>query len=210
MKRRVLLAVAFALLASAGARAVDLSSQVLQRLESPAVLQGEFEQSRSLKGFRNPLVSRGEFVLARAKGIVWDTRQPFASTLVITRDKLLARRADGTIATQLDAAREPALRLINELMFALLGGDLQVLARQFRIEGELRGDSGWKLVLTPTDALLKAQFESISLEGDKQVKLVRIAERNGDITQIRFQALRASPELAAEAAKRFEDVQHGG
>jgi hypothetical protein len=204
VKRRTLLAASGALVLCANARAADPSAQVLQRLESPAVLQGEFEQSRSLQGFKHPLVSRGEFLLARSKGIVWDTKQPFASTVVITRDKLLARRADGTVATQLDAAKEPALRLVNELMFALLGGDLPALARRFRIEGELLGHSGWKLQLTPTDALLKSQFESIALEGDRQVKRVRIAERNGDVTQIGFSELRASASLGAEAAKRFE------
>lgn len=207
MKRRALLLLALAGTACA-AHAADLQAEVLKRLESAPVLQGEFEQSKSLKGFKNPLVSKGEFLLARSQGIVWDTKQPFASTLVLTRDRLLARRADGSVATQMDASREPALRLVNELMFALLAGDLAVLASRFKVEGELQGAQGWKLQLTPTDALLAGQFSSIALEGDRHVKLVRLAERSGDLTLIRFSALRSAPALAPEQARRFEGA-HG-
>jgi hypothetical protein len=82
MKRRVLLlALGCAAIAS---EAADLQAEVLKRLDASPVLQGEFEQSKSLKGFKNPLVSKGEFLLARSQGIVWETKQPFASTLVIT------------------------------------------------------------------------------------------------------------------------------
>jgi hypothetical protein len=203
-RRSLLLAL---LCCAAGVQAADLQAEVLRRLDASPVLQGEFEQSRSLKGFKNPLVSRGEFLLARNQGIVWETKQPFASSLVITRDRLLARRADGSVATQMDASREPALRLINEVMFALLAGDLAALAHRFKVDGEVQGAQGWRLQLTPTDALLAGQFSSIALEGDQHVKQVRIAERNGDLTQIRFTALRGSATLSPEAAKRFEGAR---
>jgi hypothetical protein len=206
MKRRVLLLVLGC--AAVAAQGADLQAEVLKRLDASPVLQGEFEQSKSLKGFKNPLVSKGEFLLARSQGIVWETKQPFASTLVITRERLLARRADGSVATQMDASREPALRLVNELMFALLAGDLGVLAQRFKVEGELQGAQGWKLQLTPTDALLAGQFAGITLEGDRHVKAVRLAERNGDTTQIRFGAVRSATALSPEAAKRFE-AAHG-
>jgi hypothetical protein len=205
-RRAVLLALACSAVA---VRAADLQAEVLKRLDAAPVLHGEFEQSRSLKGFKNPLVSRGEFVLARSQGIVWETKQPFASTLVVTRDRLLARRADGSVATQMDAGREPALRLVNELMFALLAGDLAALSGRFKVEGELQGAQGWRLQLTPTDALLAGQFSAIALEGDRHVRLVRLAERNGDTTQIRFAALRSAAALSPEAARRFEGA-HGG
>ncbi len=204
MQRRAVCSLALLLLGLPQAWGADLPAQVLQRLESPPVLQGEFEQTRTLKGFRNPLVSRGDFVLARGKGIAWLTKQPFASSLVITRDKLLARRADGSVATQMDATREPALRMVNELMFALLAGDVATLGKQFKVNGELQGAQGWRLQLTPTDTMLAGQFDGIALEGDKHVRQVRINEHNGDVTQIRFGNLRSAAALGAEDAARFE------
>ncbi len=46
----------------------------------PAVLRGEFEQTKTIKGFKRPLVSKGSFVMAAGKGVLWVTAQPFAST----------------------------------------------------------------------------------------------------------------------------------
>src|SRR5262245_52598561 len=95
-------------------------AQVRDRLADTPVLRGEFEQRKTIKGFKNPLVSRGDFIVAKARGVVWRTQQPFASTLVLTRDRLLARQADGSVTNRMDAAQEPGLRAINETLFALI------------------------------------------------------------------------------------------
>ncbi|MBZ8143313.1 lipoprotein carrier protein LolA, partial [Rubrivivax gelatinosus] len=84
--------------------------QVRQRLAEAPVVRGEFEQRKTVKGFRNPLLSRGDFLVARERGVFWHTREPFASTLVLTRERLLARGADGSVSTRLDAREEPGLR----------------------------------------------------------------------------------------------------
>jgi hypothetical protein len=185
------------------ARAADLASDVRARLADAPVLSGDFEQTRTLQGFRNPLVSRGDFLLLRSRGVVWRTRAPFASTLVVTRERLLSRTPDGAVNMQLDARSEPGLRAVNEVMFALLSGDLATLARHFRIEGELLDATGWRLLLTPADALLAGQFGRLLLEGDRYVRQVQLEERGGDRTLIRFSALRAALEPTREEEARF-------
>lgn len=185
-------------------RAADFATDVRARLADAPVLEGDFEQTRTLKGFRNPLVSRGDFLLLRSRGVVWRTRAPFASTLVVTRDRLLSRGGDGAAALQLDARSEPGLRAVNEVMFALLGGDLAALAQHFRIEGELLGAQSWRLVLTPVDTVLAGQFARLALEGDRYVRQLRLDERGGDQTVIRFSALRAAQEPTREEEARFE------
>jgi len=185
-------------------RAADLAADVRARLADAPVLRGDFEQTRTLRGFRNPLVSRGDFLLVRSRGVVWRTRAPFASTLVVTRDRLLSRASDGTANMQLDARTEPGLRAVNEVMFALLGGDLATLAQHFRIEGDLLDGQAWRLVLTPVDAVLAGQFARLALEGDRYVRQVRLEERGGDQTVIRFAALRAAQEPTREDEARFE------
>ena len=60
---------------------------VRARLAQPAVLRGQFEQRKQLKGFRNPLVSRGNFLLLRERGVAWDTTEPFASSALLTRER---------------------------------------------------------------------------------------------------------------------------
>ncbi len=199
---------ALALLAAAGpgaAQAVPaIVAQVRQRLVEAPVLRGEFEQRKTVKGFKNPLLSRGDFIVARERGVLWHTREPFASTLLLTREKLLSRAADGSVAMKLDAREEPGLRAINELLFALMAADLPALVQRFRIEGELQGADGWRLQLTPRDAAVAQWVSRIELEGDHHVRGVRLSEAQGDASVIRFSALATAASLTREEAARFE------
>lgn len=182
----------------------DIARQVRQRLVDAPVQRGEFEQRKTIKGFRNPLLSRGDYLVARERGVVWRTREPFASTLVLTRDRLLSRTADGSVATRLDARDEPGLKAINELLFALMATDLALLAQRFRIDGELVGAEGWTLRLVPRDAAVAQWVARIELEGDRHVRTVRVSEAQGDQSVIRFSAVATAAALTREEAARFD------
>ncbi len=203
-RRRCLSLLGVSVLLPLRVRAADLVAEVRGRIADAPVLRGEFEQTRTLKGFKHPLVSHGDFLLVRSRGVVWRTRAPFASTLIVTRDRVLSRGADGAATAQLDARTEPGLRAVNEVMFALLAGDLATLARHFRIEGELLEGQGWRLLLTPVDSMLAGQFATLGLEGDRYLRQVRLDERSGDQTVIRFAALRAAQVPTREEEARFE------
>lgn len=201
MKRRDCLTLALAPLslpavhAQAGEPA--LLDGLRQRLRQPEWLRGEFEQSKLVQGFKKPLLSRGDFVVARGRGVLWRTRQPFASELRLTREQIRASQGSAP-ALQLDAQREPALRLVNEMMFALLGGDVAALSQLFVLEGELLGRSSWRLQLRPRQAAWLQVLQRIALSGDGHVREVEILEASGDLTRIRFQQLRegdAEPRL---------------
>jgi len=180
-----------------------LLARIRSHLADAPVLRGEFEQRKTLKGFKHPLVSRGDYVVAKARGVVWRTQEPFASTLVLTRERLLARQPDGSVANRLDTAQEPGLRAVNEMLFALIAADLSALAPRFRIDGEEHG-TGWKVVLVPRDATLAQWIKRIELDGDRQVNEVRITEAGGDTSQIRFSRQQAGQTLTREEETRFE------
>ncbi len=181
-----------------------LLTQVRQRLADAPVLRGEFEQRKTLKGFKNPLVSRGDYLVAHERGVVWRTREPFASSLVVTRERMVSRRADGQVSSQMNATDEPALRAINEMLFALMAADLQTLSQRFRIEGELKGADAWSLGLVPRDAALAQWVTRIDLEGVRFVNQVKLSEALGDVTVIRFSAQATGQKLSPEEAARFE------
>lgn len=163
----------------------DLLTAVSQRLGNPPVLRGEFEQTKTLKGFKRPLVSKGSFVMARDRGVQWVTVQPFASTLVVTRERLVTLGESG-VQQQIDTRQEPGLRAVNEMLMALLAGDVKALSARFKTEGSLQGSQGWQLVLTPREAALAGFIARIELEGDRHVKLVDLKEASGDDSRIRF------------------------
>ncbi|MCW5220048.1 outer membrane lipoprotein carrier protein LolA [Verminephrobacter aporrectodeae subsp. tuberculatae] len=209
MKRRDVLRAGLAAfsggLASAGgparAQAVpDELAEIDRRLENPAVLRGEFEQTKSIQGFKRPLVSRGSFVMARGRGVQWITAQPFASTLVVTRERLLTLGEAG-VSQQIDARQEPGLRALNEMLMALLAGDVQALAARFTAQVTLQGAHGWRLALTPRDAALAGFISRIELEGARHVNAVRLHETSGDASHIRFLNPAASALSPAEAER---------
>lgn len=187
----------------ATASASELVEGVRARLTVAPLLRGEFEQKKTVAGFKKPLVSRGVFLLSREKGILWDTRSPFASTLTMTRKSLSARQGTSGAGYHLDTRREPALAAMNELLFALLSGDVATLSQRFRVEGELMGKEGWRLALTPTDAGLSRVFRRVQLQGDRFVREVRLEEARGDSSVIQFSNLTQTPPLGDKEAERL-------
>lgn len=188
---------------SLSAHAADLVKDVRARLVDAPLVRGQFEQKKTVAGFKKPLVSKGDFLLARDQGVLWNTRTPFASTLTVTRKSLSAQQGTGGAAYHLDSAKEPALAAVNELLFALLSGDIAALQKRFTVAGELVGDKGWKLDLTPTDAGLSRVFKHIHLEGDGYVRQVQLDETRGDSSVISFEQLAQTPPPDATEAERL-------
>lgn len=184
------------------ARAAGLIDRIDQQLQHPAVVRGQFEQQRQLAGFSKPLQSQGRFVVARARGALWLTEKPFASELILTRDTLI-QKSGGTVSQKLDSSREPALRAINSVLFALLAGDLHALESRFDISGRV-DSKGWQLTLLPRDATWKQVMSRIDLTGGAFVTTLDLTDANGDRTLIRFLNNAADSTLRADEASRLE------
>ena len=176
--------------------AIDAITQAVAR---PEVLRGQFSQEKQVSGFKNPLRSQGQFVVARQHGVIWTTLKPFPSEVVVTADRILSRQRDGSTRVELDARQQPAMRSVNAIMFALMSGDVQALSSQFNVAASREGQ-GWRLRLTPKSAMLAKAFQSLTLQGDRYVRQVEIVEANKDRTQIQFSALSEAP--ATLSAKR--------
>lgn len=179
-----------------------LLREVGQRLTAEPVVRGGFEQARTLKGFRNPIVSGGDFVVARGRGVLWRTRQPVASALVVTRDRVLARQADGSVVRRLSAGEEPAVRAVSETLFGMMAADVASLAQRFQIDGQLGNAGEWRLTLVPTDPALGRWLQKMELQGDRFLRGIRLHEASGDETRTRLlrhsTALAMSPEEEAQ------------
>jgi outer membrane lipoprotein-sorting protein len=180
------------------------TDSVRSRITQPATLRGHFEQEKQLQGFRNPLRSRGTLLLLRDRGVAWDTTAPFASSTVLSRERLVSTLPDGSSRVLLDAGASPAMAAVNSLLLALVAGDLDALAPQFTIEETLKADGAWSLRLTPREPALQRVFASIELDGDRYVREVRIAETAGDRSTIRFVDLTETPDASADEAARFD------
>lgn len=178
---------------------------ITARLANPVVLRGQFEQSKTVVGFRNPLRSEGRFVVARDRGVIWQTDKPFASELVVTAAQIRSRQPDGSVRVEVDASQQPAMRSVNTVLFALISGDLQSLQRLFQVTPLAMDEEGWQLRLTPRSRMLARAFSSLTLHGDRHVRVVEIVEAGGDRARIQFRQLSELPAaLRDDEAARFD------
>ncbi len=185
--------IAFCALAPLSASATDAQSvaeTIAARLDSAAVLRGQFVQQRQIAGFSKALKSTGNFVAARGMGVIWDTATPFPSRLVITPDAMRESAPDGS-QSSIDAAEQPALREVNRILLAVLQGDVAALDSHFDIRGDVGADA-WTLELKPRGGVAQI-IEHIQVSGGTHITAVKIAESNGDRSEIQFSAHASTP-----------------
>jgi hypothetical protein len=161
--------------------------KIQSMLARPKILCGRFDQSKQLVGLKKPVNSNGRFCVVADKGVLWRTLQPFANTLKVTRDEIIQLSGE-RVAVRLDARQEPAVRMINSVLFALLAGDLEPLEKLFDIDGAAQ-DKSWSVKLKPRDAGLSKVISGIALDGGAYVKSIVISEASGDRTEIEFSAI---------------------
>lgn len=171
-----------ALLLLALAAPGDLASQVKAKLDPAPVQQGTFEQAKQVKGFKRPLKSSGAYVVTKGQGVQWNTLKPFPSELTVQAEEI-SSKANGAEVFRLDAKSEPTVRVITQLLFSLLAGDLAALETHFTASGEVKAES-WHIELQPKSDALKKVFATITLDGDRAVRAVLLKELNGDSTSI--------------------------
>ncbi|AKU24468.1 outer membrane lipoprotein carrier protein LolA [Massilia sp. NR 4-1] len=200
MKKIVLSAVLLA--ASAMAQAAAPVAKIQAMLAKPDVLCGHFDQTKHLAGMKKPLASNGRFCVVAGKGILWRTLKPFPNTLRLTRDEIVHFQGE-RVAMRLEAKNEPVVRMINSVLFSLLGGDLAQLDKLFEVEGTA-DTASWQVALKAREPGLAKAIGAISLEGGAYVKNIVMNEASGDKTVIVFSAMQTgAAALTAEEAALF-------
>ena len=185
------------------ARTQQLLAQVRQQVRIAPVVRGQFEQLKTVQGFKQPLRSSGDFVVAQGKGIAWQVRQPFASTLLVRPDSLQSRTSEGAINMQLNAVQEPILRAINAMLFAVMSADLDKLTQYFEVTGQVQ-PKGWTLHLVPRDPMMAQWLQHVNLQGQQFVQEVQLQEARGDRSLIRIHDAVADTVLRPSDAAVFE------
>ncbi|MDR3055420.1 MAG: outer membrane lipoprotein carrier protein LolA [Zoogloeaceae bacterium] len=184
------------------AHAEDVLAEVEKRLTLQPVIRGEFVQTRALARIKKPLVSTGRFLVAQNYGVIWENVSPITQTTRLTRNEIT--QTDGnTTLMKLNAEKEPAVRLINGILFSVFSGDVAALSRVFDYSGKVEGKS-WKLTFTPRDKNLARLIQALRLEGGRDVSRVELESAAGDVTRIEFKATTHDKTLTEAEKKQFE------
>lgn len=173
----------------------------LQRqLSAPAVVKGPFIQEKHLRALSQPLLSEGEFVLARDHGLLWMLHTPLRQDYRIDAQGIARRDPSGW---QVLPSRSAGAQQ-NQLFFAVLQGDSTGLQRDFELA--LSGDATqWQLRLTPRSLLLKQIFSRIDISGGRFVQRIELSETQGDSTVLRLPGSTGAVELSDMERSDFAD-----
>jgi Outer membrane lipoprotein carrier protein LolA-like len=163
------------------------AAKIQSMIAKPTVLCGRFDQTKQLVGLKKPVKSSGRFCIVADKGVLWRSERPFANTIKLTRDEIVQLQGE-RVAMRLETKKEPTVRMINSVLFALLAGDLDQLEKLFEIDGDVNHQS-WHVTLKPRTAALERAIGAITLDGAEYVKNIAINESSGDRTSIVFSAI---------------------
>ena len=158
---------------------------IAKRLAQPALLQGQFEQKKTIRVLAMPLVSTGVFSVVKNQGVMWNVEKPLASQLLISKDGIKGA----------DLGENRAMAHVGKILNQLLSGDIAVLEQQFNVSVLQDNTSGWALALVPRSLILQKAIKEIRLDGDRYIKQLILHEASGDQTEVNFTALVESETL---------------
>ena len=178
------LIVSFLVLCSASLWAKPPLEEIQAMVARPDVLCGNFRQQKKLEGIKAPLVSEGRFCVHAEKGILWRHLKPFEQTLRVTKDEIVIMQG-GRITSRLDANEEPMVRMINNVLLALVSGDIAPIQDLFDIDAKIVSGF-WNVTLRAKSPQLARAISEVFFDGRNHVQNILIRRQNGDETRIMF------------------------
>jgi len=180
---RVLLACLLALLPLLAQAGIGFD-ELARLAAAPERFEGAFRQQKYLAELDTSLESSGRFSFERDRRIRWQILEPIHNELLITPDGISSSQ-DGEELLRLDAAGNPGVAIVGEILFAVLSAQWPRLEQYFDLTGEIDG-SQWHAVLRPRDAAIGQLFERIELRGAQLPREIVLFEKGGDRTTIRL------------------------
>jgi hypothetical protein len=157
---------------------------IAKRLASPPLLSGRFSQEKKVVGLKKPLLSQGDFLVERDKGVIWRTQKPFAAAVAVTPKGIWSLKEAGT-GLKRSPIHQGNLGIAMDMIQKVLAGDPSSLSKAFKVAEQ--GDSAsWSMELKPLDPVIARVVASIRLQGSSHVDQVEYSETNGDRTRIAF------------------------
>ena len=158
----------------------DLSNN----LQKQTMLRAKFEQQRVIKGFNKPLISKGQLVTHKDKGIIWIQESPINMHYIITDEKIVTFVNKDEL-TILKASDNPQMFYFSSLLKNIISANTKVLYESFEVNFTSDKDT-WILDLRPKVAPLDKIFTKFILKGDNFVRSIELLDKENDSTFIKF------------------------
>ncbi|MDR1275176.1 MAG: outer membrane lipoprotein carrier protein LolA [Candidatus Accumulibacter sp.] len=213
MKKAFSFLVLFTLFASVclDAFAVDTAAidRVREGVDRSPVVRARFEQTKTIRSLKRPLVVSGRLVFSQRHGVLWAIDAPYRITYVLGEDRV-AEIDDAGTRRERASSELPGFSQVSRVFRALLSAKTQVLGEYFDVrvktsaEGE--GTAPWELVLTPRQDHLARFLSGMRVSGARFVENLSIDEAGGNRSEIRFFDTRGDGALSGDERALFGDL----
>lgn len=155
----------------------------LEKMPEDGVLRGKFTEDRQLPGFKAPLRSSGNFVVT-GKGIIWQTTQPFASTMVMTQHGI-KQKIDGEETLNLSAEKVPFFAKMHKTIKGMMQGEWQLMEQAFVITHR-ENKNNWQAHLVPRQKDAAIPISEMTVIGNRFVENVEMKRNDGSLDKLHF------------------------
>ena len=162
------------------------------------IVRGTFNEQHQLQGVAQPMLTSGTFVVAPAKGLIWEMQMPMQTTTIIMADK--AVQDFGGLPMKLSAKN---LKHLYDMVGHALAGDWSGLEEDFVIRPS-GGAGHWQMVLTPKpEAKAAKHYSAITVNGGKFLDKIVMTDVDGTSDTIMFSDVVMSPAVLTPKEQAF-------
>ena len=192
--------IAFIFLFSFSCLWADQLEDVYKRISAHPVTKGEFTQEQYIKVADRSLISRGNFVMAADKGVIFEIAEPFPSSMVVTEDKLV-QTLSGNVVAVMDGKENAMFKNIAKIIHSVFSNDVQVLRDNFQVS--VTGGPKDVVELVPKDPLLSMLFLKITLAVGDSIDSVSVIETGGNWVNYNFNNKSFPEKLTSDEEQRL-------
>lgn len=178
----------------------DQLEDVYKRISAHPVTKGEFTQEQYIKVADRSLISRGNFVMAADKGVIFEIAEPFPSSMVVTEDKLV-QTLSGNVVAVMDGKENAMFKNIAKIIHSVFSNDVQVLKDNFQVS--VTGGPKDVVELVPKDPLLSMMFLKITLAVGDSIDSVSVIETGGNWVNYNFNNKSFPEKLTSDEEQRL-------
>ena len=161
----------------------DHLEDVYARISAHPVTKGELVQEQYIKMANRSLISKGTFVMASDKGVIFEIIDPFPSSLVVTQERMV-QTLPGDVVSVMDGKDNAMFSNIAKIIHSVFANDVQVLKDNFQVS--VTGGPKDVVTLVPKDPLLSMLFQRITLAVGDSIDSVSIIESGGNWVNYTF------------------------
>jgi len=158
----------------------------------PKSFSARFIETRTLPGFNQPLVSRGQVAFSRVRGVLWEVTAPYHYVFKMGPSGVEEQLPDGSVR-RLDAEHAPWLAVVRHIFISALTGDTSDLEHYFDVRITAL-KVGRRIELSPKPGPMAKAIKHISVIEAGTPQFLRIDEASGGRIDIHFLDTRITAE----------------